>query len=239
MNALTVILLIYILLEALLGCKRGFFRSVLSLAVLVITMIFACKLSPQVANYLSKETKLQQTIAERIEGYMEKNENEEDSLGTDTTSRSEQKEFLENAGFPSYLSEVLRDNNNIDFFDALKVDSFYPYIAAYLATVIINILSYFITFLVVWTILHMLSGILKGIGELPVLRLLNRIGGMLFGIGKALLVISLFLLLVTMLSSTDFGRLVVAQMEESPLLSAFYEHNPLIFFITDITEQIF
>ena len=98
MNALTVILLIYILLEALLGCKRGFFRSVLSLAVLVITMIFACKLSPQVANYLSKETKLQQTIAERIEGYMEKNENEEDSLGTDTTSRSEQKEFLENAG---------------------------------------------------------------------------------------------------------------------------------------------
>ena len=85
----------------------------------------------------------------------------------------------------------------------------------------------------------MLSGILKGIGELPVLRLLNRIGGMLFGIGKALLVISLFLLLVTMLSSTDFGRLVVAQMEESPLLSAFYEHNPLIFFITDITEQIF
>lgn len=236
MNALTVILLLYILLEALLGCKRGFFRSVLSLLVLVLTMIFACKLSPQVAGYLSKETKLQKTIAEQIEEYLEKNEGSSD---IDKESRSGQKEFLENVGFPSYLSGVLGDNNNIEFFDALKVDSFYPYIATYLATVIINILSYFITFVVVWLILHMVAGILKGIGELPVLRLLNRIGGMLFGVAKALLVVSLFLLLVTMLSSTDFGRLVVAQMEESPILSAFYEHNPLIIFITDITEQIF
>ena len=237
MNALTIILLLYILMEALLGCKRGFFRSVLSLLVLILTMVFSCKLSPQVASYLSKETNLQKTIAERIEEYLQKDG--EDSLDADMESRSWQKDFLENAGFPSYLSEVLGDNNNAEFFDALKVDSFYPYIATYLATVIINILAYFITFLVIWLILHMFASLLKGIGKIPVLRMLNRMGGMLFGIGKALLVVSLFLLLITMLSSTAFGQVLVAQMEESPILCAFYEHNPLIIFITDITEQIF
>lgn len=237
MNALTLILLLYILFEALLGCKRGFFRSVLSLLVLILTMVFASKLSPEVANYLANQTHLPQTIAEQVEGYLEKNE--EPDIDSDTESRSWQKDFFENPGFPSYLSGILGDNNNAEFFDALQVDSFYPYIAAYLANVIVNGLSYFLTFLIIWIALRLIANMLNGLCKLPVLRGLNRMGGLLFGVGKSLLVISLFLLLITMLSSTSIGQVLVAQMEESPILSAFYEHNPLIIFVTDITKQIF
>lgn len=263
MNLLTIIIAIYLLLQTLLGSKRGFFKSVVALLIIVGAMFLASRCSPQVATAIKNNTDLDEVITvlivdslekgetpgaetEVIKEYEDDNKAEKDRDGKDTNkdgkemgNRSWQKEQLKNSGFPLYIQQVLGDNSNTEFFEALGVDNFYHYIAEYFCGIIINIIAYLLTFIGLWALFHIMASALGVVFELPIINGLNRVGGALFGLGKGVLMVSLFFLLITIFSSTDFGQVVIQSIEKSPILYWLYQNNPSLELVSDITKQIF
>ena len=62
---------------------------------------------------------------------------------------------------------------------------------------------------------------------MPVLRLVDRIGGLGVGAVKGVAIIWILFLLVTLLSGTAFGSYLYGQIEQDVLAKTVYENNPL------------
>lgn len=234
MNLLTVIVVVYLLIETLLGGKRGFFKSIVALLVIGAAMFFSMHCSPQVAKAIKDNTDIDELLEERIEEGLElpKSQNE---MG----SRSWQKEQLDNSGFPDCIKRILEDNSNQEFFRALGAESFCHYIAGYITGIILNSIAYLLTFVGIWLLFHIMARALGLVFELPILNGLNRVGGALFGLAKGILVLLLFFVILTMFGSNQWGQTVIQAVEESPVLFWLYENNPLMDVVTDITKLIF
>lgn len=232
MNLLSIILLAYIAIEALLGMKRGFFRSVLSLVIMLAAVVITYHFSPDVAAFIRKNTDIESTVEKQMVKHFSDTEEE-------PQSRKEKKEYLNERNLPEYIKDQISRNNNSVIYEALGVTSFTHYIAAYISSIIVNIVSYLITFLTVWVLLHLLGHMLDWICHLPILKGLNRVGGLLFGVAKGILFVAVFFLLLTLFSSTVPGKWLLTQIEENEMLRCIYEKNPLLDLVTDITKQIF
>lgn len=247
MNWLTIVILIFLIIETLLGSKRGFFKSVLSLLAVVLAMFFTYYTSPKVAAYICNETDIKDVITERVEQtlantLLEGGASSEESQSDDADSmesRSQQTDMLQQSGLPTYLQQVLGENSNAEFYRALGADTFVHYMAGYISTVIINILAYLVTYIALWLLLRIMANALGLVSRLPILHGLNRVGGAIFGFGKGLLIVTLVFLLITMFGQIPLGSTLFSQIETSPLLQWFYENNPLINLVLDITKQIF
>ncbi len=243
MNILTIIILTYLVIETLLGAKRGFFKSVFSVLALALAMFFASQCVTQTARFIKENTDfydvIEQRIAEALEEGVASEDTAEDDIENDIESRSFQKQLLEDSGFSSYIQDILGNNSNNEFFEALGVNNFYEYIASYFTGIVINILSFLLTFFGLW-ILFLIIG--KAVGEvlnIPILRGLNRFGGALFGICKGFLMVLVFFLIITMFGNSEWAKQVVLLIEDSPLMFWIYKNNPLMEIVLDITKLIF
>ena len=66
------------------------------------------------------------------------------------------------------------------------------------------------------------------LGELPVLGLINHVGGAIAGAAAALVIVWLLFLVVTLLYSNTAGQACFEMIEKSSILTFLYENNILI-----------
>ena len=96
---------------------------------------------------------------------------------------------IENAPFPEFLKEQLLENNNTAIYNELGVNSFPNYVAAYLSRMILNLVAFLVTFLLAIIIVKALMFAVNIIGELPVLGIVNHLGGGALGLVLALVIV--------------------------------------------------
>ena len=92
---------------------------------------------------------------------------------------------IEDAPLPQFLKDELIENNNSTIYGELGVDSFPRYVAAYISRLVLNLLSFLVTFLLAIIIVKALMFAVNIIGELPVLGLVNHIAGGVLGLALA------------------------------------------------------
>ena len=88
---------------------------------------------------------------------------------------------IEGADIPGVFKALLLNNNNSEMYDELGVDNFIQYISAYAARLIINILSFILTFVIITVVMRAIIFALDIVANLPVLGFFNRLGGALLG----------------------------------------------------------
>lgn len=135
---------------------------------------------------------------------------------------------IENSSLPTFMKNILQENNNAAIYKELGVKSFPEYAASYIARMVIKIISFLVTFLLAIIIVKALMVAVDIIGELPVVGGLNRIAGALAGVLVALLIVWLGFLILTLVYSSEIGKSCFEMIERSKILTFLYDKNILL-----------
>jgi uncharacterized membrane protein required for colicin V production len=229
MNWLFIVTVLVMILFTFIGMKRGLVKIAMSMLSLVISLVLVSIVTPYVSDFLTNHTPVYDTVkescVESLSGVMRE----------ESTKLTDQLSIIDSLPLPESIKEGLADNNNSEVYGILKVDTFVEYMGGYIAKTIINIVAYIITFVIIFIGLRIFMHTLNFLTELPVLKGINKLGGLLIGFMQGIICIWLFMLLITLFSNTDFGRIMFAMMDQSQFLTFMYKNNILLNLIFKFT----
>ena len=100
--------------------------------------------------------------------------------------------------------------------------------AGAIAVKVINLISFIVIFTVVRVALFALTFIADAITSLPILKQLDDVGGILYGLIKALLIIYVVLAVVFFIANLSANATIADAISSSYVTKFFYEHNILL-----------
>ncbi len=218
----------------------GFFKGLLKIAVSLIAMVatvlivvfIAPYVSDTIVSYTTVDDKIEAAVSEKIMPSSTAVEIPEELKGMVDSEGLEgeiplqaQIAVINQAKIPEFLKQALLNNNNTEVYSLLGVDRFVDYVSAYIAKMVINILSFLVSFVVVTFIVKIAVLSLDAIAELPVIYGFNRIAGGVLGLAIALVFVWIGFLVITILYGTEFGKSCFACIDRSPFLTLLYEKN--------------
>lgn len=219
MNFLFIIILLFVVVKAYLGYKKGIMRMVLSVSAFLISSLAMLLVAPYLSdvliandNVINKiKTPIYEVVAQQFEE------------GADVSDIINEYHLPEKLN--SSIEELVKENLQE------KQNSAASAVTQYLAEYICRIISYIIVFAVVRILLQFLTGVIKIFEHLPVVHELNNIGGMTLGLVEAVGCIWLFFMIVDVFHATQFGIVVRTMIWDSQALRLLYNKNPLFIFI--------
>ncbi|WP_167958978.1 CvpA family protein [Anaerosporobacter faecicola] len=217
------------------GRKTGFIKTVFSIFSIIIAIVVSSAVSPYVSKTLRENEKFYNYIYDRVEEVVNLKVEEKEK-----TTVSEQTEAIDKLSLPESIKKNLKENkNNSEVYKALHVDTFKEYVNGYIATLVINAISFLITYVVITVILIIICGALNIISKLPIINGLNKTAGLLVGVFEGLLVIWLLCIILTAFSSTQAAQNMFELIQESRFLSSLYNNNLLLRCVTNMAKVLF
>lgn len=140
-------------------------------------------------------------------------------------NRSEQTELIDNLPLPEALRDLMLDYNNKEGYASLGVSTFQDYVINFIATMILNVLSFIIAVIVVQVFLWVAIAALDVLSHIPLIGILNRLLGLILGLLQALFFIWLFFLVLSMMSTTETGLQLMNMVQRSSFLGYLYDSN--------------
>ncbi len=234
MNWLTIIVILFFIINVIIGFKKGLLKSIVTIGGLILALYLSSYGYNFIARGLNSITNIEDKISQNIVDAMETNTQEE------INTKAQQIDAIEGINVPDSIRTAILDNNNRDIYEGLGVTDFYEYIAHYIAHIIINAVSYIVTVLIIFIIIMIIfKGTIEFIDELPVINGLDKMGGILLGLIRAVLDVWLFCIIITIIGNSKLGEIIFEQISQSSFLSYIYNNNLLLDLITDITKTIF
>lgn len=233
---LKIIIGLIIFLYALRGMRKGFIRTLMSMAFLIMAAVLVYFANPTVSSFLKEKTPVYDVLEDkcrdifsmknlsRLSGKKETASEEENDIRTEPT-RIEQAKIIDNLALPDLLKTQLAENNNASGYASLAVSGFEGYLAAFMANLVLRVLSYMITFVLAVLILKLLVMTLDIVAELPLLKGVNRVLGLLVGTAQGICVVWILFLILTVMGGTDAGSRILILISQDKVLSVFYDTN--------------
>ena len=210
-----------LLLTAYKGFRRGFIREIVSFFFVFLALAVSWAINPYVNEFFMENTPVYEKIQESCQSFVESQKKQElTSPGTE-----EQTGFIEGLELPELLQKGLESNNTAEVYTYLAVDSFGEYISEALARMIVNGLSFFVSYLLASVILRLGTWVLNLLAGLPVLKSANKLAGGLVGAVKGVLFVWIAFLVMTILCSTSIGKEALALIEKDAFLNVLYEYD--------------
>jgi len=232
MNWLLIVVLAVLVVNALIGLKAGFIKTVFSICSIIVALILTLWISPTVNKVLRNNDKFYEFVNEKVEKTLPI----EDAKAEAT---AEQDTYINKLPLPKSLKEMLIKNNTVDVYSSLAIDSFKDYISNYLTSVIINALAFIITFIILLIALMILCIVLNLISKLPILNQINKTAGLAAGLVQGLITVWILFILLTVFGGSAFGQNAFKMIEESKVLSIIYDNNLLLGFVTNASKIFF
>lgn len=230
MNWLTVAVILFLLVEVLIGWKRGFVKMALSLFAVVIALVITSAAGPYVKEGLSAhtpwQTNIQESIRESFDGYLM------DQM--ETMEPDQENALLDQLPIPEVLTNLLKENNNSAVYEKLGVDTLTSYVSSYLANMIMTAIAYVIIFIFVFILLKIVFHFLHLVTRIPGLKQLNSAAGVILALVQGLILLWVLCLVLTAFANTDWGMQVMGMIKESSFLSLIYNHNLLLQLLMEI-----
>lgn len=232
-NILKLIVGMIILLYALGGYRRGFIRTLMSMAFLIMAAALVYFANPYVSGFLKEDTPVYDMIEDkcgeifRLENLYKFRGDEEDGgeVETDNPTRIDQAKIIDKMILPDIIKDQLMENNNSSGYAKLAVSDFEGYIAAFMANLVLRIFSYVVTFLLAVLVLRFLMMTLDIAASLPILKSVNRILGLVLGAAQGICVVWIVFLVITVFGSTDAGSRLLVLIGQDSVLSFLYNTN--------------
>ncbi|MGN0436710.1 MAG: CvpA family protein [Wujia sp.] len=253
MSIFEIVVICVFIIFSFMGYKRGFLRSVLKVLLTGLSLVLAYLLAPVVSALICHNTSLddfiEEKVYEKVEDVVQEcikdgitdfapniSEDNKDKLSElfmeIELTQGQQDEFINRLEVPDFVKKALKENNNKATREEMGVDSFYGYLAAYVARMIVNSLAFLITYILFALLMHILFVLSAIASHIPVINGLNRLGGLALGIIEALIIVWIMMILVAVFINSDFGNAVYKQIENSSFLGILYEKNIFMKLIT-------
>lgn len=143
-------------------------------------------------------------------------------------AEKQQTETIRKADIPSLFKSLLIDHNNSKTYNEVGASTFIQYLAGYGAKMIINIISFILTFVLISAVMRAVIFALDIIANLPVIATFNRLGGAALGAAEGLIIVWLLFIIITMLYTTSFGKETYDAIQGNTFLKLLYDLNPVL-----------
>lgn len=254
MNILDIIVIILILGLAFTGFRRGFVRKLASLVSLVLSVVLVSAFLPDITDFIKNNTPVYDYIVkqcdyaveeqlakalgtgldpgDQIQEIIPEQESQDELLFQEQVKqqlqqldRIGQTELIEGLPFPGILRDLMLDYNNDEGYRNLNVSTFEDYIVNFIATAILNVISFIVATILVHILLRVVLTALDVLAHIPLIGGLNRLLGLIMGLVQALFLIWVFFLVLSMAAGTEAGMQLMSMVQESPMLSYLYNSN--------------
>lgn len=232
MNVLLLEVLAIILLFVARGYKKGFFKSTVSAIGIVLAVFLTVLLYPHVDKLLCRYTGMDEAVRSSIEKRFDFGEDAE------KMTRAEEMKVIEALDLPENVKTWLIENSNTDTYVRLGIESFSEYLAVYLTDIAMKGISFALTYIVLLVCVYIFVGLSDIASNIPIVRGIDRLGGMVFGAAQAVLIIWAFMIIVTLFSSFEWAGKIMKMIDESSLLLYIYKKNIFLKFVVDILTNI-
>lgn len=213
-----IILFFIIAGNAAISYRRGLARVLFSLLSSIIAIILVLILYKPVTNYVINHTK----ASEKLEGVFEEN-----------LAYLFEKNNIEN-------TEQLQENNNMN--SILKVfignemgtlieetkDSVIHYLSIEISHKVISVLVFFILFAGVRLLIYVLRNYIQMVAELPIVRVFNGTGGMIYGMIRGFFIIYVMFALLLLVMPIISDTIIITAIQKAPIGSKMFNNNIIL-----------
>lgn len=199
------------------GYKKGLFKTIFSVASIIIAIAITTFLSPYIAVQINNSEAITQKVRKQVMGLINEN--------TKSQSDEEQEEFINNMPIPKYAKEYLRNNNNLQIYEERALNSFYEYVADGLVRMVINLITFIVIYFIIRIGLVIFSFMGNIITRLPIIEQFDGMGGTLLGAVQGIMEIWILFLIITFISSTDIGQSAMDCIQSNGILEMLYNNN--------------
>lgn len=225
------IVLLFLLISCVIGYRRGFIKEIVSMFFLVFAFTVVWFANPYIDNFLRENTSAYQTIYRKCDQLVDK-------VSDESGIRSNSEQLIDKLPVPEIIKKNILKNNTSDVYQRLSADSFREYIVRYLSDMFMKGISFIISFTLATILIRALAYLLDIIAKLPVLNGINRIIGALLGTTKALIVVWIIMLILTLLCNTRLGAQAMEYVRKDTILSVLYDNNILVRIFMSILNAV-
>jgi len=213
-----IVLIAILALFVFIGWKRGLVMSVFLLGSTVLAIFLASVFSPLVAAGLEKMG-VAEKMAPTFSAYVEEAITEE----LDKNSKTEAEAAVDKLPLPGFVKDKVVQK--IDEKTSEEVSEIADSIGFEAAKTVCALIAFVLVFVLVLILMQVVKCVLKIAVKLPIVRKVDKIGGIAVGFAQGALFILVALLLVSALSSLSYMQSVVEGIENSTITKFLYESN--------------
>ena len=213
------IVILILVIFAVIGYKRGLIRSAITLCSSIVALVLSFVVYPAI-NMMLKLTPMYTSI---YEGVFKKIEAIDFGKGIQSQGNA----IVENITWlPEFLTIQIKNNNNTAMYELLGVKTIQEYISMYIANMIVSLIAILITWfllkVILGTILRMLGSIIE---HLPVISSFNHGSGLIFGLLKGIVTLSVIGLIIPLFITLPAFQNISQNIEASILTKWMYDNN--------------
>lgn len=225
MDYLVLICVVFMLVAcAANGYKQGAIKIAVTLVASILGIVLAVLFAQPFSDFIKENTDLYSNVEESmhtfVQGYMK---DELDEKADELTG-----DMLKDLPLPKEISDVLLKNNNKETVAEMGAVSIADYISKELANMIVNTISFIILYVLISIAIRIILSVADVIAKLPLVKEVNKLAGVAVGLAEGLIVVWIFFIVVTALTSTEFGQIVMEQVKNNQILSFIYDNNLLL-----------
>ncbi|MDX1357695.1 MAG: CvpA family protein [Clostridia bacterium] len=211
-----------VVIFALIGLKSGLLKTVYKIVSYVASFYLAIKLAKPVAGWF-KGTGIFTGIKDTVEKLVEKL-NIDFSGVTDPTNAGSIKEAITELPFPDNFKDMIADTmTKTSDAAANLMENFVEGIAMFILVILCGIVLFILLRILFW-----LAGYLvRGIAEIPIIKQVDRLSGLILGAVIGVAVIYLLGLLLTYMAAYEKLGFIYENIEDGIIAPFFYNNNIL------------
>lgn len=208
------ILIGIILLSTFLGYKKGLIGVAFKIVSFIIALIVTLILFKPISNYIITNTELANTIQNAIVEKLSVAQIEEGELKEESTD-------LPNV-VVEYINGGIKDTVN------QAKDSVVKVVAHNLTETAISIIVMVGIFIITRLILLFAKAILEAVSEIPIVKQFNEVGGIIYGIIRAVLLIYVILAIISLTLPMLDETMILDAINNSILTKILYNNNIIL-----------
>ena len=212
-----IIVILIIALSVFLGYRKGLIALAVKLFAVIIALIATLILYKPISALIINNTNLDENIQNVI---MEKANNQEET--NDTSSNKE----TANTNSKNETTQATESQEGNIVEESLE-EKILPEVARELSINIINIGVIIILYFVIKIALHFITAIANIVAKIPIIKQFNKIGGIIYGLLRGLLLIYVILLIISFAGEINPENKLHNQINQSLLTKEMYQNNIL------------
>lgn len=209
-----IVIVAILLLCIFLGYKRGLASSVLNILSFILAIIIAILLYKPVSDWVIQNTQIDETIENAIIESLSRKVNEEGNISEEATDLP--------TDMVNYINGAIQDVATEAKDTALVAASHQISMTIIQAGVAI------IVFILAKVILMVVKLLTKFVTNIPIIKQVNEIGGLIYGVLQGVTIIWILLALISLISPMIQDGELLQNIQKAAIGNFFYENNLLL-----------
>ena len=202
-----IIVIAIIALSVFLGYRKGLIALAIQLCAVIIALVATLVLYKPISALIIDNTSLDENIQNAI---IEKAQNNNENNSQENTTQN------------TTQNNELANRDNIDGTEESNIINIMPEVAKQISINIINIGVMLILYFGIKIALHFVTALANIVAKIPIIKQLNKLGGVIYGLLRGILLIYVVLLLISFAGQINPENTLHKQINESFITKEMY-----------------